>query len=135
MTELYGEGAWAAVSTSFATAFEGRTVSDERRLIHGGASARGTRAMVLPDFGDDGSVAGIYAVTIDVHELTEVQQRLQRTVERDGLTDALTRRTMMERLGATARASPTQPVALFFVDLDGFRALNDPWAMPPATPC
>ena len=74
-------------------------------------------------------------MTLDVHELTEVQQRLQRTVERDGLKDALTRRTMMERLRAAARASPTQPVALFFVDLDGFRALNDPSAMPPATPC
>ena len=250
LAELYGEAAWAAAGTSFAAAFEGRTVSYERRLTHQGASARWTRAMVfpdcnasgeveaiytiafdihddvverealhqartrldrftehipypltyvdrdlvlrfvnrayalavgmsaaellgqpirvvrgaarwaqhrayferalagqaaqytrlvenlpqgprwlrtsyVPDFADDGSVAGIYTVTIDVHELTEAQRRLQRTVERDGLTDALTRRTMMERLDAAASASSAQPVALFFVDLDGFKALND----------
>ena len=250
LAELYGTEAWAAASTSFAAAFEGRTVSYERRLTHQGASARWTRAMVfpdrndegeveaiytiafdihddvlerealhqartrldrftehipypltyvdrdfvlrfvnrayietvglsaadllgqpigavrgparwaqhrpyferalagqpsqytrlvenlpqgprwlrtsyVPDFGDDGAVAGIYTVTIDVHELTEAQQRLQRTVERDGLTDALTRRTMMERLDAAAGTSSAQPVALFFVDLDGFKALND----------
>jgi diguanylate cyclase (GGDEF)-like protein/PAS domain S-box-containing protein len=250
LAELYGAEAWAAASTSFAAAFEGRTVSYERRLTHQGASARWTRAMAfpdrnadgeveaiytiafdihddvverealhqarsrldrftehipypltyvdrdfvlrfvnrayietvgmsaadllgqpigavrgparwaqhrpyferalagqagqytrlvenlpqgprwlrtsyVPDFGDDGAVAGIYTVTIDVHELTEAQQRLQRTVERDGLTDALTRRTMMERLDAAASASSAQPVALFFVDLDGFKALND----------
>ena len=79
----------------------------------------------MPDFGDDGRVQGVYTVTIDVHDLTEAQQRLQRSVERDGLTDALTRRTMMERLDAAANGCATQPVALFFVDLDGFKALND----------
>jgi diguanylate cyclase (GGDEF)-like protein len=32
---------------------------------------------------------------------------------------------MMERLDAAATACATQPMALFFVDLDGFKALND----------
>jgi diguanylate cyclase (GGDEF)-like protein/PAS domain S-box-containing protein len=250
LEELYGPEAWAIASGGFAAAFEGRTVSYERRLTHQGASARWTRAMVfpdrnaegeveavytiafdihddvverealhearkrldrftehipypltyvdrdcvvrfvnrayvqaagmaatelvgrhlgqargpvlwarhqpyferalageaaqytrlaedlpqgprwmrtsyVPDFGDDGQVIGVYTVTVDVHDLTEAQQRLQRSVERDGLTDALTRRTMMERLEAAAATCAVQPVALFFVDLDGFKALND----------
>jgi diguanylate cyclase (GGDEF)-like protein len=32
---------------------------------------------------------------------------------------------MMERLDAATAACALQPVALFFVDLDGFKALND----------
>ena len=55
----------------------------------------------------------------------EAQQQLQRSVERDALTDALSRRTMMERLDTAAACCGSQPVALFFVDLDGFKAVND----------
>ena len=96
------------------------------RLVEGlPQGPRWLRTSYVPDFGDDGQVLGVYTVTIDVHDLTEAQQRLQRSVERDGLTDALTRRTMMERLDAATMACATQPVALFFVDLDGFKALND----------
>ena len=58
---------------------------------------RWLRTSYVPDFDDDGQVQGVYTVTIDVHDLTEAQQRLQRSVERDALTDALSRRTMMER--------------------------------------
>lgn len=46
----------------------------------------------MPDFGDDSSVVGVYTVTIDVRDLTEAQQRLARSVEREDLTDALSRR-------------------------------------------
>ena len=48
------------------------------------------RTSYVPDLDDGGgAVQGVYTVTIDVHELTEVQQRLARTAERDALTDKL----------------------------------------------
>ena len=43
---------------------------------------------------------GLYTVTIDVHELTMAQEKLKRSVERDALTDVLSRRTMMDRIEA-----------------------------------
>ena len=120
-----GPARWAQHRTYFERALAGQTAQYTRLVENLPQGARWLRTSYVPDFGDDGSVAGIYTVTIDVHDLTEAQQRLQRTVERDGLTDALTRRTMMERLDVAATASLIQPVALFFVDLDGFKALND----------
>jgi len=70
-------------------------------------------------------VRGLYTVTIDVHELTMAQEKLRRSVEHDALTDVLSRRTMMDRIEAALLEAPQRPVALFFVDLDGFKAVND----------
>ena len=54
----------------------------------------------MPDFDADGEVVGLYTVTIDVHDLTVAQEQLRRSVERDMLTDVLSRRTMMDRIEA-----------------------------------
>ena len=64
-------------------------------------------------------------MTIDVHELTMARENLQRSVERDALTDILSRRTMMDRIDAAVADAGRTPVALFFVDLDGFKTVND----------
>jgi diguanylate cyclase (GGDEF)-like protein/PAS domain S-box-containing protein len=116
---------WARHQPYFERALSGETALFTRLVEELPQGPRWMRTSYVPDFDDAGRVIGVYTVTIDVHELTEAQQRLQRSVERDGLTDALTRRTMMERLDAAAACCAVQPVALFFVDLDGFKALND----------
>ena len=123
--QVRGPARWAQHRPYFERALAGEAVQFTRLVENLPQGPRWMRTSYVPDFGDDGQVIGAYTVTIDVHDLTEAQQRLQRTVERDGLTDALTRRTMMERLDAAATACATQPMALFFVDLDGFKALND----------
>ena len=120
-----GAARWTEHEPYFQRALLGETAQYTRLVDNMRQGPRWLRTSYVPDLGDDGAVQGVYTVTIDVHDLTEAQQRLQRTVERDGLTDALTRRTMMERLDAAAAACTAQPVALFFVDLDGFKALND----------
>jgi diguanylate cyclase (GGDEF)-like protein/PAS domain S-box-containing protein len=123
-----GAARWAEHKPYFDRALAGGTVQ-YTRLVNGRPKAnvgpRWMRTSYVPDLDDSGAVIGVYTVTIDVHELTEAQQRLARTAERDALTDALSRRTMMERLDAAAAACTTHPVALFFIDLDGFKALND----------
>lgn len=60
-----------------------------------------------------------------MHELTVTQERLKRRVERDALTDVLSRRTMTDRIEAALADAQRHPVALYFVDLDGFKAVND----------
>ena len=116
---------WARHRPYFERALAGETVQFTRLVEELPQGARWLRTSYVPDRADSGEVIGLYTVTVDVHELTEAKQRLQRTVERDGLTDALTRGMVMERLDAATAACAAQPVALFFVDLDGFKALND----------
>jgi diguanylate cyclase (GGDEF)-like protein/PAS domain S-box-containing protein len=126
--EVRGPARWAEHQPYFDRALAGEAVQ-YTRLVDGlpntDQGARWMRTSYVPDHNDGGAVQGVYTVTVDVHELTEAQQRLARTAERDALTDALSRRTMMERLDAAAAACATQPVALFFIDLDGFKGLND----------
>jgi len=125
MREARGAANWARQQPHFERALAGESSQYTRLAEDLPQGPRWLRTSYVPDFDDDGRVLGVYTVTIDVHELTEAQQRLQRSVERDALTDALTRRTMMERLEAATSACALQPVTLFFVDLDGFKALND----------
>lgn len=83
------------------------------------------RTSYVPDLAESGEMLGLYTVTIDVHELTVTQEKLKRRVERDALTDVLSRRTMMDRVEAALADAQRHPVALYFVDLDGFKAVND----------
>ena len=123
--EVRGAARWERHQPYFERALAGEAVQYTRLVEELPQGPRWLRTSYVPDFADDGQVQGVYTVTIDVHDLTESQRQLQRSVERDALTDALSRRTMMERLDLAAAVFGSQPVALFFVDLDGFKALND----------
>jgi diguanylate cyclase (GGDEF)-like protein/PAS domain S-box-containing protein len=126
--EVRGPRRWGEHKPYFDRALAGETVQYTRMVRYRTDRSLGPRWMrtsYVPDLDDDGAVQGVYTVTIDVHDLTEAQQRLTRSAERDALTDALSRRTMMERLDAAAATCGTHPVGLFFIDLDRFKALND----------
>lgn len=123
--EVRGSARWAEHKPYFDRALAGESVQYTRLVQNLPQGARWMRTSYVPDFGDDGTVVGVYTVTIDVHDLTETQQRLARSVERDDLTDAFSRRAMMERLDAAAARCAERPVVLYFIDLDGFKALND----------
>ncbi|GAA5175178.1 hypothetical protein GCM10025771_06630 [Niveibacterium umoris] len=120
-----GEAVWLEHRPYIERALSGETVHYSRLvegLTHG---PRWLRTSFVPDFDHDGTVLGLYTVTIDVHDLTVAQEQLRRSVERDALTDVLSRRTMMARIDLALAAPSTVPVALFFVDLDGFKSVND----------
>ena len=119
---------WAEHEPHFRRALEGKTVQYTRLVDHlanSPGNPRWLRTSYVPDFDADGKVVGLYTVTIDVHDLTVAQEQLRRSVERDMLTDVFSRRTMMDRIDAAMVAAVHEPVALFFVDLDGFKAVND----------
>jgi diguanylate cyclase (GGDEF)-like protein/PAS domain S-box-containing protein len=120
-----GAARWAEHKPYFDRALAGEPVQYTRLVPDLPQGPRWMRTSYVPDFDDASAVQGCYTVTIDVHDLTVAQERLARSVERDALTDALARRTMMERIDAATAACSTQPVGLFFIDLDGFKALND----------
>ena len=122
---IRGARRWAEHEPYFRRALRGRTVQYTRLVTSLPQGPRWMRTSYVPDLDDSGQARGLYTVTIDVHELTVAQEQLKRRVEHDGLTDCLSRRTMMDRIEAALTDAAQMPMALFFVDLDGFKAVND----------
>jgi diguanylate cyclase (GGDEF)-like protein/PAS domain S-box-containing protein len=120
-----GAKRWAEHAPFFERALKGHTVQYTRLVDRLPQGPRWLRTSYVPDFDARRQVRGLYTVTIDVHELTMAQEKLKRSVERDALTDVLSRRTMMDRIEAAMLEASEVPVALFFVDLDGFKSVND----------
>jgi diguanylate cyclase (GGDEF)-like protein/PAS domain S-box-containing protein len=123
--DVRGAKRWAEHRPYFERALSGKAVQYTRLVNLATQGLRWVRTSYVPDFAADGEVLGLYTVTVDVHELTLTQENLKRSVERDPLTDVLSRRTMMDRIEAALAVAEQAPVALFFVDLDGFKSVND----------
>ena len=125
LLEVRGAAKWAQYKPYFDRALAGKQMQYTRLVTDLPQGPRWLRSSYVPDRDDAGKVQGVYSISVDVHDLAEAQQRLTRSAERDALTDALSRRTMMERLDSASAVCGTRPVALYFVDLDHFKALND----------
>ncbi|WP_250038077.1 sensor domain-containing diguanylate cyclase [Paractinoplanes maris] len=68
------------------------------------------------------SLHGIVINARDISENRAYQERLAHEAEHDALTGLPNRRRMQDALGTSLRE---QPVAVLFVDLDGFKPVND----------
>jgi diguanylate cyclase (GGDEF)-like protein/PAS domain S-box-containing protein len=124
--EVRGTRRWEEHRPYFERALAGESSQYTRLVELPVLGPRWLRTSYVPDFDDGGEVVGLYTVTIDVHELTVAQQQLRRSVERCPVTDVYSRPAMMERIeNALSRGLGEGPVALFFVDLDGFKSVND----------
>ncbi|MFK3980279.1 putative bifunctional diguanylate cyclase/phosphodiesterase [Micromonospora sp. NPDC050397] len=74
----------------------------------------------------DGRPRFVVAVVEDITERYELQQRLRFQALHDPLTGLPNRTLFFDRLAAVfAHGSPTDRVGLCFLDLDGFKAIND----------
>lgn len=120
-----GEQRWLAHQPYFERALAGEATEFTRTVRLPGEGSRWMRTSYVPDRDAAGNVVGVYTVLVDVHDLTTRQQQLERSVERDPLTDVLSRRAIIERIEAALTDRRSGPAALFFVDLDGFKTVND----------
>jgi len=123
--DVRGPKRWEEHRPYFERGLRGETVQYTRMVDWPVLGRRWVRTSYVPDVESDGSIAGLYTVTTDVHDLTIAQERLKRSVELDALTEVYSRRAMMDRVDASVLNAQAQPVALFFLDLDGFKAVND----------
>ncbi|KAF0815067.1 putative signaling protein [Andreprevotia sp. IGB-42] len=76
---------------------------------------------------EEGQISNYVGVFSDYTSRKEAEQRLQFLANHDALTGLQNRVAMAEALGAAmARASAgNEQLALFFIDLDGFKPIND----------
>jgi diguanylate cyclase (GGDEF)-like protein/PAS domain S-box-containing protein len=123
--KVRGAARWQQHKPYFDRALAGEAVQYTRLVDNPRSGARWLRTSYVPDLDAERHVVGLYTVTIDVHDLTIAQERLKREVQLDELTGALSRRTLMDRIDVGVAGAKDEPVALFFVDLDGFKPVND----------
>jgi len=83
-----------------------------------------TRARPLLD--QFGKLNGFLATFVDVTTLRTTEQKLRNLAERDSLTGLSNRNTFMEKLqSAIDRSTRRGPISLVYLDLDGFKHIND----------
>jgi PAS domain S-box-containing protein/diguanylate cyclase (GGDEF)-like protein len=105
----------------FARALAGERVTcDEVRYAAG--AERIWQATYIPAE-RDGKVTGFYVMSHDVTEQRRTEQRLREGALLDPLTGLANRRALQEALFELREGG--DPFALFFIDMDGFKAIND----------
>lgn len=84
-------------------------------------------ASISPIFDSDGKTTNFVAVKEDFTERKEMQDRLEQMAQFDMLTGLPNRRMFLDRLVQTVALAQRngQRFALLFVDLDGFKLIND----------
>jgi diguanylate cyclase (GGDEF)-like protein/PAS domain S-box-containing protein len=107
-------------------AYQGHIVTYELKARIKG-SMHTLETTFVPEVLADGSVAGVYSLTHDTTRMKEIEERLTHLARIDSLT-GIANRLMFEELLqlAIGRARRNrQPMALAYLDVDNFKAVND----------
>jgi diguanylate cyclase (GGDEF)-like protein/PAS domain S-box-containing protein len=121
--EAFGTETWTVLEPAYRAALEGQESAFE--LPHGD---RDHLHRVVPVRNRAGNVVAGMLVAQDITDRKTREHRLKQWASRDGLTGLWNRERLLEeldRLLAERRRRDDRPGALLFVDLDGFKAVND----------
>ena len=126
MREVRGEAIYRDIEPHVRQVLQGQSVSFEGCNEAGGRQYH-YQSNYIPDIGAGGEVRGFYAMTFDITARKEAEQRLDQLTRRDTLTGLYNRREFGERLPqAAARAAHGGlGLAVLFIDVDHFKAIND----------
>ncbi len=109
-----------------------RALAGERQQFELCSTALGINRHIqntyIPDQRPDGRVVGIYALSTDITPMKLAEQRLAELARSDTLTGLPNRRQFDERLAlalARGRRDVNSLLALLFLDIDHFKAVND----------
>jgi len=125
--DVLGADAYAAVHPNLERAFAGERVDFDVEVREGAADSRFVRGTYIPDFDARGAVIGVYSSSTDVTPLKKIELQLERLAQQDTLTGLPNRHTFNDAIAmALARSQQTgMQVALLFLDIDGFKRIND----------
>lgn len=125
LTDARGE----AVETSLLAAIEGQRLVervDPKRMTHANGSFAAIEDVAAPIRNRAGEVVGGVLVLRDVSETQALVDRMRRLAELDALTGLPNRLVFDERLRTALAHLPTAArCAVLYMDLDGFKAVND----------
>lgn len=121
--EVFDAGTWTVLEPAYRAALEGRESTFE--LPHG---RHDHLHRVVPVRNRSGVVVAGMLVALDITDRKTREHRLKQWASRDGLTGAWNRERLLEdidRVLGGRRRRDDSSGALLFVDLDGFKAVND----------
>ncbi|RJG02466.1 GGDEF domain-containing protein [Noviherbaspirillum sedimenti] len=127
VAEVLGQERYVERQANIALALSGQRVEFDIATLGGDGTLRQLHTTFVPDIAADGTVLGIYTLSTDVSALHAVQRQLQQMARFDALTGLPNRYQMNEKLVeaiARCRRAGT-PMALMFLDIDHFKAIND----------
>jgi GGDEF domain-containing protein len=126
LAEVFGAEACVLAKPHLEAAFDGQAVTYESRTALAGR-ARILETTYVPDMQADGNVAGVYALAHDTTRMKEVEEKLIQLTRVDSLTGIANRHMFVEALHlAIERARRSgAPMALAYLDIDHFKAIND----------
>ncbi len=126
MESLYGEAAVRLWQAELARVLQGERVEFDRSMTVRGRPQHST-AIYLPYRDAQGQVDGFHALVFDTTASKELALRLEQEATRDALTGLPNRRLLQRNLPAAMARSERQghSLALLFLDLNGFKAVND----------
>lgn len=110
-----------------------RALTGQRVQFEVESEAMGMRRILQTDYIPDmlavGEVLGIYTLTTDVTAIRQSERRMQELAMTDTLTGLANRRQFDIHLAAALQASRVTGtgMALMFLDIDHFKAINDTW--------
>jgi len=117
----------AAADAALHAAAKGESWRGEIIVADANGGERVEEVTLAPVLGPDGSPRRVVAVKRDATERSRLQERLKKLAHYDSLTGLPNRALFFDRLsGAVARGKREgRKFALLFIDLDGFKGIND----------
>jgi len=125
--DVLGADAYAAVQPNLDRAFAGERVDFDVEVRDPHGDSRFVRGTYIPDLDADGNVIGVYSSSTDVTTLKKIERQLERLAQHDTLTGLPNRHTFNDAIAmALSRSQQSgMQVALLFLDIDGFKQIND----------
>ena len=125
--EVIGDAEFRQTEAFARRALAGETVEFERKQSTATGGTVHLAARFVPHRGPDGEVAGFIGVLVDITERKAIEEKMAALAREDPLTGLPNRRTLDDRL---AQAIPLVmrregKLAILFLDLDGFKPIND----------
>jgi diguanylate cyclase (GGDEF)-like protein/PAS domain S-box-containing protein len=126
VSDVLGAQGYAAIRENLDRALAGERVDFDVE-VKDANGARFVRGTYIPDVDAAGEVVGIYSSSTDVTPLKQVERQLERLAQNDTLTGLPNRHTYNDGIAAALRRSQRAAtnVALLFLDIDGFKGIND----------